>query len=120
MSKILIIEDDEMIRNMYQIKLTQEGYEVAIAKDGIEAVKIAKEENADLILLDIIMPGMDGFSVLEELRINQGITAPIIMLTNLGTDEDKEKGKDLGADGYLVKSSLTPSQISAEIKNYIK
>jgi len=120
MAKILLIEDDEMISGMYKTKLLQDGYEIALAPNGIDAINMVEAEKPDLILLDIIMPGLDGFSVLEDFRQNKKITVPIILLTNLGTDEDKKKGEDLGATGYLIKSSLTPGQVSLEVKKYLQ
>jgi len=120
MAKILIAEDDEIFSGMYKTKLTQDKYEIVTAMNGIDALEMVDKEKPDLILLDIMMPGLDGFSVLEELRQNKKIKTPIVMLTNLGTDEDKQKGKDLGADGYLVKANLTPSEVSAEVKKYLK
>lgn len=119
MVKILIVEDDEMISGMYKTKLAQDGYEVFLAANGIEAIKVTEKEKPDLIFLDIIMPGLDGFSVLEDFRQNKKLKTPIILLTNLGTDEDRKKGEDLGANAYLVKASLTPSDVSAEIKKYL-
>jgi len=119
--RIIIIEDDDMILAMYKTKLEQDGYEVITATNGIDGIEVSSKNKADIILLDIIMPGLDGFSVLEDLRKNKGITkTPIVLLTNLGTEEDKEKGQELGAAGYLVKASLTPAQVSAEIKKYLK
>lgn len=119
MIKILLVEDDEMISGMYKTKLTQDGYEIALAVNGIEAIEMVDKEKPDLILLDVIMPGVDGFSVLENFRQEKKIKTPIIMLTNLGTEEDRKKGETLGATGYLIKASLTPAQLSAEIKKYL-
>lgn len=120
MAKILLIEDDEIISGMYKTKLVQDGYELVLASNGIDALEMVEVEKPDIILLDIIMPGLDGFSVLEDFRQNKKITVPIIMLTNLGTDEDKKKGEDLGATGYLIKSNLTPGQVSLEVKKYLQ
>ena len=116
---ILMIEDEEVISSMYETKLKQEGYDVLIANDGAEGLKLAQEKKCNIILLDVILPQIDGFSVLEEIRKKDKKT-PVIMLTNLGTPEDKEKGDKFGATDYLVKASLTPAQISAKIKKYIK
>lgn len=119
--KILIVEDDQAISAMYQTKLEAEGYEIIIAGSGGQALEIAKEKQVDLILLDIILPQLDGFSVLKEIKNGQkNKNTPIIMLTNLGTDEDRQKGKELGAADYLVKANLTPTQISEKIKKYLK
>lgn len=110
--KVLIIEDDVMISSMYKTKLEQDGYTVVTADNGSEGLEKAGVEKADIILLDVIMPQLDGFTVLEELRGKMGVKVPIIMLTNLGTDEDKTKGGQLGATDYIVKSSVTPAQVS--------
>jgi DNA-binding response OmpR family regulator len=118
--KILLVEDDKMISSMYQTKLEQEGYLVLLAENGAAAVDLALAEKPDLILLDIILPELDGFSALQQLRASKSTKkTPIIILTNLGTDEDKDKGKKYGATDYLVKSNLTPSQVSDKIKKYL-
>ena len=118
--KILIVEDDRMISNMYQTKLKQEGFNVIVADDGSQGLEMAIKEKPDLILLDVILPQLDGFAVLEELRLNSNLKhTPIYMLTNLGTTEDKEKAEKLGATDYLVKANLTPGQVSEMIKKYL-
>ena len=119
--RILIIEDDKMIGSMYKTKLEQEGFMVLTADNGAQGLDLAIKEELDLILLDIVMPQLDGFSVLQQLRENKKTkSTPIIMLTNLGTDEDRSKGKRLGATDYIVKASLTPAQVSEVIKKYLK
>ena len=119
---ILIVEDEETISSMYKVKLEESGrLKVLIAIDGAMGLEMAKKEKPDIIVLDIILPQLDGFSVLEELK-KSGSTKkiPVVMLTNLGTDEDKEKGKKLGAIDYLVKAELTPVQVEEKIKQYLK
>lgn len=119
--KLLIVEDDAMIGSMYRTKLEQDGFIVLTADNGAQGLEMALAERPDLVMLDIIMPQLDGFSVLQQLRASSSMkNKPIIMLTNLGTDEDKDKGKKLGATDYLVKANLTPSQISEIIKKYLK
>ena len=119
--KILIVEDDEMIGSMYQTKLKQDDFNVFLAVNGIEGLELAKKEKPDLILLDIIMPQLDGFSVLEQLKDKESTKdIPVVMLTNLGTEEDVKKGSVLGAVDYLVKANLTPSQVSDKIKEILK
>jgi len=119
--KILVIEDDEMISSMYKTKFEDNGYIVFTANNGVEGLEIAKRERPDIIMLDIILPQLDGFSVLKELKENSETKeVPVVMLTNLGTEEDKEKGDRLGAAGYLVKANLTPAEVSKEIKKYLK
>lgn len=118
--KILLVEDDKMISNMYQTKLKQEGYEIVTAEDGSAALDMAVQEKPDIILLDVILPQLDGFSVLVELKNNAKLKSiPVIMLTNLGTTEDKEKAKQLGATDYVVKASLTPAEICDIVKKYL-
>jgi len=118
---ILIVEDDAIINSMYKTKLGLDGFEVLSAANGLEGLEQARKEKADLILLDVIMPQIDGFSVLEELKKDKKTKdIPVFMLTNLGTDEDKEKGKKMGAVDYIVKSNLTPSQVSEKIQEFFK
>jgi DNA-binding response OmpR family regulator len=118
--KLLIVEDDTMIASMYKTKLEQEGYMVYTAENGAQGLSMALSQKPDLILLDIIMPQLDGFTVLQELRSNASMKkVPIIMLTNLGTDEDKKKGSQFGASDYLVKANLTPTQVGEVVKKYL-
>lgn len=119
--KILLVEDDQMISSMYKTKLESEGFEVLLAENGVDGVKMAKENKPELIMLDVILPQLDGFSVLEELKKEKTTkNIPVVMLTNLGTDEDKEKGKKMGAVDYFVKASLTPTEFSDKVKKYFK
>ncbi|MEK7557950.1 MAG: response regulator [Patescibacteria group bacterium] len=119
--KILVVEDDVMISSMYKIKFEVDDFTVVIANNGAEGLELAKKENPDIIMLDVILPQIDGFSVLEELKKDkQTKDIPVVMLTNLGTEEDKAKGKKFGVIDYLVKASLTPKQISIKIKQYLK
>jgi len=117
--KILIAEDDFMISSMYKVKLEQDGFECFMAEDGKEAIEEFSNHNPDLVVLDIIMPRLDGFSALKAIR-EKNKNIPVLMLTNLGTQEDREKGKKLGANDYLVKANLTPKQVSDTIKKYFK
>ncbi len=119
-NKILIVEDDAVISAMYKSKFESDGFEILIASDGADGLELAKKEKPNIIMMDIIMPRMDGFSVLAELKkASQTKNIPVIMLTNLGTDEDKDKAKKLGVVDYLVKANLTPAQISEKIKKYL-
>ena len=119
--KILIVEDDSMISSMYQTKFEADGFEVFIADNGVIGLELAKKEKPDIVMLDVILPQLDGFSVLEEIKKDQATKKiPVIMLTNLGTEEDKIKGEKMGALDYLVKASLTPGQVSEKIKKALK
>ncbi len=119
--KVLVVEDDDLISSMYKIKFENEGFEVTVAGNGAEGLDNAKKGDFDLILLDVILPQLDGFSILSEIKKDKKAKdIPVIMLTNLGTDEDIQKGKNLGAIDYIIKSSFTPSQVSEKIKTYLK
>jgi len=119
--KILVVEDDVMISSMYKTKFEADGFEVLTADNGASGLELAKKEKPDIIMLDIILPQLDGFSVLEAIKKDKTTKdTPVIMLTNLGTDEDKKKGAKMGAMDYLVKASLTPGQISEKIKQVFK
>jgi CheY-like chemotaxis protein len=112
MAKILLVEDDENLREIYQARLMAEGYEIASAKDGEEALVVAKQEKPDLIIADIMMPRISGFEMLDILRNTEGMKhAKVIMLTALGQAEDKARADKLGADRYLVKSQVTLEDI---------
>lgn len=119
--KILVVEDDPMISSMYKTKFEADGFEVFIAGNGVIGLELARKEKPDIIMLDVILPQLDGFSVLEEIKKDETVkNIPVVMLTNLGTEEDRVKGEKLGALAYLVKASLTPGQISAKIKQVLK
>lgn len=120
-NKILLVEDDSAISLMYKGKFEADGFEVVTADNGVIGFELAKKEKPDMIMLDVIIPQMDGFSVLKELKNNADTKKiAVIMLTNLGTPEDKAKGEKMGAIDYIVKAHLTPSQISEKIKGYLK
>lgn len=119
--KILIVEDEQSLLDMYTMKLEKEGYNVVGAKDGLEGVEKAKQEKPDLILMDVMLPKIDGFRALEEIkRENELKDTPVIMLTNLGQDEDIKKGKEHGALDYLVKANITPAQIATKVAETLK
>jgi two-component system alkaline phosphatase synthesis response regulator PhoP len=119
MTKILIVEDDLQISNMYQKKFQIDGWNPILAYDGKQGLDKALVEKPDLILLDIIMPEIDGLTVLKRLKKDPRTKKiPVIMLTVLKDDEKIGRAMKLGAADYLVKSSLTPSQVADKIKNF--
>lgn len=119
--KVLIAEDEEVLRRMYVTKFKAEGFEVFAAINGDEAFKLAVENKPNIILLDIIMPLVDGFSTLKKLRVEEKTkNIPVMMFTNLAQESDIEEGKKLGAVDYLVKSDLTPSQVVEKIRAVLK
>jgi len=118
---ILIIEDDKFLRELIAQKLTKEGYKMSEAVDGEEGIKKVKEEKPDLVLLDLILPGIDGFEVLSKMKDDPSLSQiPVIILSNLGQKDDVERGLKLGAVDYLIKAHFTPGEIIEKIKNVLK
>ncbi len=114
---ILVIEDDKFLRELIAQKLIKEGYNISEAIDGEVGLKKIKEEKPDLVLLDLILPGIDGFEVLSKTKEDVSLPKiPIIILSNLGQKEDVEKGLKLGAVDYLIKAHFTPGEIVEKIK----
>lgn len=112
MAKILLVEDDNNLREIYEARLQAEGYDIVSAKDGEEALVVAKKERPDLIIADVMMPRVSGFEMLDILRNTPELKdVHIIMLTALGQAEDKTRADSLGADRYLVKSQVTLEDI---------
>jgi DNA-binding response OmpR family regulator len=113
----MIVEDDSFVMDIYKTKLTQEGFTVVEAENGMEAIKKLKTAKPDLMLLDIIMPYMDGLEVLKKIKENDETkNIPVILLTNLSQKEEVDKGMQLGAKDYLIKSHFTPSEVLEKIK----
>ncbi len=112
MAKVLLVEDDNNLREIYEARLQAEGYDIVSAKDGEEALVVAKEEKPDLIISDVMMPKISGFEMLDILRNTAGLKeTKVIMLTALGQAEDQSRADRLGADKYLVKSQVTLEDI---------
>ena len=106
---------------MYSVKFKEDGIEFLTAEDGLVGLELAQKEKPAVILLDVMMPKMDGFAVLTELRKDPKTKkVPILMLSNLGQKSDIEKGQKLGATDCIVKASMTPSQVVDKIKSYLK
>lgn len=111
--KILIIEDEKSLVDVMRMKLRGLGYEVDCAQNGEEGLEKAKEGKPDAILLDIIMPGMNGYEVLERLKADpETETIPVVILSNSGRDEEVEKGRKLGAVDFLIKSQLSLEEMA--------
>jgi DNA-binding response OmpR family regulator len=119
--KILIVEDDKFLRGLIAQKLDKEGYQVVEALDGEDGVKKAGAERPNLILLDLIMPGVDGFQVLSRIKSDQDLKdTPVIILSNLGQEEDIKKGMALGAADFLIKAHNTLEEIIGKIETILK
>jgi len=119
--KVLIVDDDAFLSGIYATKLELDGFAVVSARDGDEGLKAALKEIPDLILLDVLMPKLDGFEVLKRLKAEETTKhIPVIMLTNLGQKEDVEKGLQEGAADYLIKAHFVPAEAVAKIKKVLK
>jgi CheY-like chemotaxis protein len=113
---ILVVEDTELLRRIYQDKLTSEGYTVHTAQDGLECINILRDTQVDLVLLDLIMPRMSGLEALAAIKADPRTKdVPVIILSNLGQDADIQRGLDMGASDYLIKNSAKPADVSAKI-----
>lgn len=121
MPKILLVEDDINLRDVYYARLQAEGFELSVASNGEEALAMAVKERPDLIILDVMMPRISGFDVLDILRTTPEIAhTKVIMMTALGSSEDRERGEKLGVDKYLVKSQVTLEDVVATIMKILQ
>ena len=109
---ILIVEDDKFLRELLTRKLDSVGFQISTAIDGHDALKKIKDELPQIILLDLVLPGVDGFEILKQIKEDPKTSKiPVIILSNLGQKEEVEKGIKLGADDYLVKAHFTPDEM---------
>lgn len=121
MKKILIIEDEKFLLEMYQSRFEKEDYQVLAAMSGRVGLELAQKEKPDLIILDILMPGMDGYEVIKKLKKDsQTEKIPILVFSNLGQQEEINQGLKLGADDYVVKTDLTPSELINKVERMLK
>jgi DNA-binding response OmpR family regulator len=115
--KVLIIEDEEIIRGILKKKIEGEGYQVEVAEDGKEGVEKIKEVIPDIIILDIVMPRMDGFAVLEEMKKDENIAnIPVIIVSNSGQPVEIDKVKEYGVKDWIVKTEFDPQEVINKIK----
>ncbi len=118
--KILLVEDDEGLANVYKARLEAEGFEVYHCNNGETALSDAMKQKPDLVLLDVMMPKISGFDVLDILRNTPEVSnAKIVMLTALNQDTDQQKAQDLGVDDYLVKSQVVIADVISRIKYHL-
>ena len=118
MKSILLIEDDPFLIDIYTTKLKEAGFGVEVASDGESAVRKTKEKKPDLVILDIVLPNVDGWEVLKQIKA-EFKNLKVIILSNLGQKEEVEKGMKLGATKYLIKAHYIPSQVVEEIKKVL-
>jgi two-component system alkaline phosphatase synthesis response regulator PhoP len=120
-TKILLVEDDPFILRMYETKFQWEKLEVKVADNGLDGLKYLEDFDPDIVLLDLLMPELDGFEVLRKIRADSKHNKlPVIVLSNINQDEDIRQAMELGATDYFVKSELTPSQVVDRIKEVLK
>lgn len=120
MQRIIITEDDPMISEIYQKKFSDSGYEAVTANSGEKVLQLLKEGKFDAILLDLIMPKMDGFEVIKNIReVQNNQEVKIIVFSNLSQKEDRDKALNLGADGFIVKSDYAPSELIKEFARIV-
>lgn len=117
---ILLIDDDAFLAQIYTQKLEIEGFDVHLAGSGEDGLKLVVREPPACILLDILLPGMDGFEVLEKLKADEETAKiPVIMVSNMGQREDVERAKQLGATSYLIKSHTLPGDVLRKVKEVL-
>lgn len=120
MKKILLVEDDSFLIDIYTTKLKESGFSVEVASEGDEAVRKAREDEFDLVLLDIVMPKVDGWDILRQIKAEpKSKDLKVIIISNLSQKEEVEKGMNLGAEKYLIKAHYTPSEVAKEIKEVL-
>lgn len=115
--KILVVEDENALQKVLVDTLTKAGYESILAKNGREALQKFEEEKPDLILLDILLPEVSGFDVLEKIRVEYNSKVPVIIISNLGEKDDVEMGKNLGVVDYILKSDISLKNLILKIHN---
>ena len=118
-TKILIAEDDPFLMKVLGTVLQDEGFEVELAKDGVEAIAKIDKDSYAVVLLDLIMPKKTGFEVLEEAK-KKGVKTPILVFSNLSQPEDKAEAIELGAKDYFVKSDMSIDEVAKAVKKYAK
>ena len=118
--KILLVEDESFLSEMYKTKLIQQGYDVFTAFNGVDGFKAAEEHLPDLILLDILMPQVDGYTMLKNVKANkQTKNISVIIFSNLSQKHEIEKGLTLGASDFIIKTSVTPTELASKVKEYL-
>jgi len=115
--KILLVEDDSFLLGMYATKFEMENFKVIMAEDGEKAVRLTLKEAPNIILLDLVLPKVNGFDVLHQLKANPTTAdIPVILLTNLSQKDEIERGLKMGAEDYLIKAHFMPSEVVDKIK----
>ena len=120
MKRVLIVEDEPLIGDLLQRKLQAEGYYAFVAKDGEEALRQIREERPDLVLLDIVLPRLNGFEVLSEMRKDEELgKIPVIIISNSGQPTEIEKAKEIGVRDWLIKTEFDPQEVVEKVQKQI-
>lgn len=120
MKKVLIVEDDPMLVEIYSKKFELSGFEVSLASSGTEAISKAQEVHPDVILLDLVLPEIDGFGALKKIREDKSLdNTKIIISSNLSQEDERQKAEDLGANGFITKANFTPQEMVDKVRDII-
>ena len=120
MATLLLVEDDALLTRLYQKRFTKDGHTVIMAKDGEEGLELIEKEQPDLVLLDIMMPKLSGFEMLERIKANPATrSVPVVILTNLAAEDEQTRAFELGAVAYIIKSNNDPVKISAKVEEIL-
>lgn len=119
--KVLLIEDDQFLSDLYKMQLEKEGFRVVQSFDGLDGLAKIGNESPSIVLLDLILPELSGLEVLKKAKSNSTTSkVPIVILSNLRDEEKIKEALSLGAEGYMIKPTLTPKQVVAELRKYLK
>ncbi|OHA64077.1 MAG: hypothetical protein A2842_02085 [Candidatus Wildermuthbacteria bacterium RIFCSPHIGHO2_01_FULL_48_25] len=119
--KVLLIEDDPLLIDIYSTKLKESGFEVEVAENGEKGLSMLEQSVPNVVLLDIVLPKQNGWEVLQSIRSNEQLKGlKVVLLSNLGQKEEIEKGLSLGADRYLIKAHFTPTQVVEELQKLLQ
>lgn len=119
-AKIILVEDDAFLAELYVTKFSELGYEMTVAQDGKKGLELVESMKPDIVLLDIVLPQLDGLAVLRTLKANEGLKMiPVVLLTNLGQKDDVERGMALGAAAYIIKAHFTPTEVVAKVEEIL-
>jgi two-component system OmpR family response regulator len=116
---VILVEDDDFLRGLLSHNMNDAGFKVRPAPDAETAFKFLKMQRPDIILLDLILPGMNGFDFLTEIKQKERMDFPVLVLSNLGSQEDIDMAKQLGAADFLIKANVTPGQIIAKVNSIL-
>lgn len=119
-TKVLVVEDDQFLRDLIIKKLEEEGFATKQAVDGEEGLRLIREEKPNIVLLDLILPGIDGFELLKQVKADASLSnIPILILSNLGQKDDVDRAFELGAKDYLIKAHFTPGEIVQRVREIL-